>query len=61
VYGGKVKNSSDLAIYLLEEAKVALVQGDAFGNDNHVRISYAVSMEDIKKALERIEAALKKV
>jgi aspartate aminotransferase len=60
VYGGKIKNSTDLAIYLLEEAKVALVQGDAFGNDNHVRISYAVSMEDIKKALERIEAALKK-
>jgi aspartate aminotransferase len=60
-YGGKVKNSSDLAIYLLEEAKVALVQGDAFGNDNHVRISYAVSMEDIKKALERIQAALEKI
>jgi aspartate aminotransferase len=61
VYGGKVKNSSDLALYLLEEAKVALVQGDAFGNDNHVRISYAVSMEDIKKALERIQAALAKI
>lgn len=61
VYGEKVKSSSDLALYLLEEAKVALVPGDAFGDDNHVRISYAVSMDDIKKALERITAALGKI
>lgn len=58
LYGGKVKNSSELALYLLEEAGVALVPGDAFGNDNHVRISYATSMEDIKKAVERIKTAI---
>jgi len=61
LYGGKVKNSSELALYLLEEAKVALVPGDAFGDDGHIRISYATSMEDIRKALERMKEALGKL
>jgi aspartate aminotransferase len=58
LYGGKLKSSSDLALYLLEEANVALVPGDAFGNDNHVRISYATSLDDIKRAVERIKEVL---
>ncbi len=58
LYGGKLKSSSDLAVYLLEEANVALVPGDAFGNDNHVRISYATSLDDIKRAVERIKEVL---
>jgi aspartate aminotransferase len=58
VYGGKVKGSEGLAMYLLEEAKVALVHGAAFGSDRHVRISYATSMEDIENALARIREAL---
>lgn len=61
LYGGKIKNSSELAMYLLDEAKVALVPGDAFGDDSFVRISYATSLEDIKKAVERIRAALTKL
>lgn len=58
--GGKtIKNSSDMAAYLLEDAKVALVSGDAFGADAHIRLSYATSMENITRGLDRIEAALK--
>jgi aspartate aminotransferase len=58
-FGDKTINSStDLALYFLEEAKVALVHGEAFGDDNYVRISYATSMDDIRKGLERIRQAL---
>jgi aspartate aminotransferase len=53
-----IANSSDLAAYLLEEAKVALVSGDAFGADQYIRLSYATSMENIQKGLDRIEAAI---
>jgi len=53
-----INNSSDLAAYLLEEAKVALVSGDAFGADEYIRLSYATSMENIQKGLERIDAAI---
>lgn len=57
----RISSSADLAFYLLEEAKVALVQGGAFGDDNHVRLSYAISMEEIKKGVERIRTALCKL
>ena len=57
--GKAVRNSSDLATYLLEDAKVALVSGDAFGADAYIRLSYATSMESIKKGLDRIEEAVK--
>ncbi len=57
--GKSIRNSSDLATYLLEEAKVALVSGDAFGADAHIRLSYATSMENIAKGLDRIETAVK--
>jgi len=53
-----ISSSTDLSLYLLEEAKVALVPGDAFGDDNYVRISYATSLEDIVKGLERIRQAI---
>jgi aspartate aminotransferase len=58
VQGKTMKNSSDLATYLLEEAKVALVSGDAFGADPYIRLSYATSMENIQKGLDRIEKAV---
>jgi len=59
-FGGKViGNSSDLAAYLLEESKVAVVSGDAFGADEYIRLSYATSMSVIEKGLDRIDAALK--
>lgn len=56
-----VSSSSDLALYLLEEANVALVHGGAFGDDNHLRLSYATSMEEIKKGMDRIRTALNRL
>ena len=61
VGGKRIANSSDLAAYLLEEAKVALVSGDAFGADAYIRLSYATSMENIIKGLDRIEQATGKL
>ena len=58
INGKTMKNSSDLAAYLLEESKVALVSGDAFGADSYIRLSYATSMESIQKGLDRIEKAV---
>jgi aspartate aminotransferase len=62
-YGRKYNNtminsSLDLAAYLLEEAKVAVVPGKAFGDDRYIRLSFATSMDNIKKGLDRIENAL---
>ncbi len=53
--------SAKLSQMLLEEAHVALVPGAPFGSDDHIRLSYATSMENIKKGLDRIEAFLKKL
>ena len=53
-----MENSLDLSTYLLEQAKVASVPGSAFGNDKFIRLSYATSMENIKKAMDRIEKAV---
>ena len=58
IQGKTIKNSSDFAAYLLEEAKVALVSGDAFGADPYIRLSYATSMENVQKGLDRIEKAV---
>lgn len=57
----KITNSSDLALYLLEEASVALVSGDAFGEGNNIRLSYATSIENIERGIERIKEALGKL
>jgi aspartate aminotransferase len=56
-----IKNSDDLAMYLLNEAHIALVQGSAFGDDNCVRISYAASDEDLKEAIHRLKTGLEKL
>jgi aspartate aminotransferase len=56
--GKPIRNSADLAGLLLDEAKVALVSGDAFGADAYIRLSYATSMENIQKGLDRIEKTL---
>lgn len=61
VNGRAIANSSDLAAHLLDEAKVALVSGDAFGADPYIRLSYATSMENIAKGLDRIEQAVAKI
>jgi aspartate aminotransferase len=57
----KISSSGDLALYLLEEAKVALVHGEAFGDDDYVRLSYAVSLDDIRKGINRIREAINKL
>jgi len=53
-----ISSSSDLAVYLLDKAGVAVVHGAAFGDDNYIRLSYATSLEDIRKGIERIGKAL---
>ena len=54
----KIKNAIELCQYLLEEYKVALVPGDAFGSNNHIRISFATSIENLEKAMDRIQTGL---
>lgn len=56
-----IKDGMDLCMYLLEEAGVAMVPGSAFGNPEHIRISYATSENDLHRAFDRMEAALKRL
>ena len=56
--GKSIENANDFALFLLEEAHVATVTGEAFGNDDCIRISYAASNEEIKSAVQRIKKAL---
>ncbi|MDG2372571.1 MAG: pyridoxal phosphate-dependent aminotransferase [Flavobacteriaceae bacterium] len=55
-----IKNSSDFSLFLLEMAHVATVSGDAFGSPNCIRISYAASVQQIKKACSLIKESLSK-
>ena len=56
--GVTINNATDFALFLLEKAHVATVTGEAFGNANCIRISYAASESDIRNAISRIAAAL---
>ena len=56
-----ISNSTDLALYLLEEGHVATVAGDAFGAPGYFRMSYATSEDNIQEALRRIKEALAKL
>ena len=58
---GGIQSAMDFSEKLLEQAKVAVVPGEAFGTDKHIRISYAASMEDLKRGLDRIETFLKEL
>ncbi|MFT6983368.1 MAG: aspartate aminotransferase [Crocinitomicaceae bacterium] len=61
-YNGRtVNNGSDLALYILDEALVALVTGEAFGDPNCIRISYAASEETLTEAMKRVKDALEKL
>ena len=61
-YGrGPIHDSQSFANYLLDEARVAVVPGSAFGDDNYVRISYATSMERIREGVARISEAVRKL
>lgn len=56
--GVAINNASDFSLYLLEHANVATVTGEAFGNPNCIRISYAASENELKEAIKRIKDAL---
>lgn len=59
--GNTIKDSADLALYLLNFGHVATVGGDSFGNNNYIRLSYAASDESLVEALRRIKEALGKL
>ena len=56
--GFEINNSSDLCMFLLHRAHVALVPGDAFGDDRYVRFSYATSDDKLIESVKRIKEAL---
>ncbi|ADF51286.1 pyridoxal phosphate-dependent aminotransferase [Zunongwangia profunda] len=58
IKGHTINNATDFSMFLLEEALVATVTGDAFGNPECIRISYAASEEQIEEALKRIKSVL---
>ena len=57
--GVTIHNANDLSMYLLDKAYVATVTGDAFGNPNCIRLSYATSEDQLTEALKRMKEALK--
>ena len=59
--GKRINNANDFSIYLLEEAGVAVVTGEAFGDPNCIRFSYATANEVLIEALSRIKESLKKL
>jgi aspartate aminotransferase len=59
--GNKINNSTDLCMYLLHEGHVSLVTGEAFGENNCLRFSYATSDEKLVEAIRRIKEALGKL
>ena len=56
--GREINTASDFALYLLEEAGVATVTGEAFGDKNCIRLSYAISEKDLREAICRIKNAV---
>jgi len=60
INGARINGSMDFAKALLEQVNVAVVPGEPFGCDNNVRLSFATSMEQIEKGLDRLEKWLKK-
>jgi aspartate aminotransferase len=59
--GKRLASPCDFADYLLEQARVAVVPGEDFGSREHIRFSYATSLEDIEKGCARIQEAVKKL
>lgn len=59
--GHKINDSNDLCMYLLEEAQVGLVPGEAFGSPQCIRISYATSEDLLRESLKRIKNAIEKL
>ena len=59
--GKIIKSSGDMALYLLDQAHIATVPGDAFGDDDCIRISYATSDDKLTEAMKRMSEALHKL
>ncbi len=59
VIGSRFSGAKELSEYLLDHARVAVIAGEGFGSNSHMRLSYSISMEVIEKAMDRIEVALK--
>ncbi len=59
--GKRIKNSVELAEFLIEQARVAVVPGGAFGAEGHLRLSFATSLENIKEGIKRIREAVSKL
>jgi aspartate aminotransferase len=58
---GKIATPTDLANYLLQEFKVAVIPGEPFGSTQHIRLSYATSMDTIVRGMDRLDAAFKQL
>ena len=56
---GPVNSPTDLATYLLKDAQIAVVPGEPFGSERHIRLSYATSMDTITNGLKRLRGALR--
>lgn len=61
VDGRLIQGSADMADYLMEEVHLAVVPGDAFGEDRCIRLSFALSMEELREGFDRLERALQKL
>ncbi|MCZ6781277.1 MAG: aspartate aminotransferase, partial [Nitrospirae bacterium] len=56
---GTITSPTELANFFLQEARVVVVPGEPFGSCSHIRLSYATSLEAVRRGLDRMEAALK--
>jgi aspartate aminotransferase len=61
INGALIRDDMDLAHFLLREEHVAVVPGGAFGAKDHLRLSYACSMKELEKGLDRIASGCKKL
>jgi aspartate aminotransferase len=61
VNGKKITNSSEFCEYILHEAHVAIVAGEAFGADDCVRVAYSTSEEQLREAMQRIRTAVERL
>lgn len=61
VNGKKIENATDLSMFLLEDARVSVVTGEAFGDPECIRLSYAASVEELKTAVASIKTSLAKL
>ena len=59
--GKKIEDSTGFTDFLLDNARVAVVPGLAFGDDDYIRLSYATSLENIERGMDRIEEAIKQL